>query len=150
MHRGMASPGELAYGPMAMSIPVPMDALRAAVEERGRRAYVLTVSDDGRPHAVHGAVRWEGDVLAAVVGRRSAANAAARPSVSLLYPVRADGDYSLIIDGTAALATGADGQRLLITPTRAVLHRPAAAPAPTTSTCDADCVPLLPPSTRAR
>jgi len=128
-----------------MSIPVPADRLRAAVEERGQRAYVLTVSDDGRPHAVHERVQWEGDVLAAEVGRRSAANATARPSVSLLFPARHDGDYSLIVDGTAALASHGGGQRLLVTPTRAVLHRQAAVPAPATSACEADCVVLVPP-----
>ena len=128
-----------------MSIPVPLERLRAAIAERGSSAYLLTVSDDGRPHAVHSAVRWEGEVLAAEVGRRSAANAVARAAVSLLYPLRAEGDYSLIVDGTAAVVPGDDGDRLLITPTRAVLHRPAAAPDPT-SGCGADCVPLLPAS----
>ena len=126
-----------------MSIPVILEGLPAAVEERGGSAYVLTVSDDARPHAVHVPVRWQGDVLAADVGKRSAANAAARPAVSLLYPVRADGDYSLIVDGTAVVASSEDGHRLLIAPTKAVLHRPAAAPDPV-SPCGADCVPLLP------
>lgn len=132
-----------------MSIPVSLDRLRAAVEERGGAAYVLTVSDDGRPHAVHSPVRWEGDALLVDdVGRRTAANAAARPGISLLYPVRHDGDYSLIVDG-AAVVTGDDGRRrLLVTPTKAVLHRPAPAPDPKAS-CGADCVPLVgPPSSR--
>jgi hypothetical protein len=126
-----------------MSILVPLEGLRAALAERSGSAYVLTVCDDARPHAVHVAVRWEGDVLVADVGKRSAANAGARPAVSLLYPVRADGDYSLILDGTAVVASHEDGQRLLITPTKAVLHRPAATPDPA-SPCSADCVPLLP------
>ena len=130
-----------------MSILIPLDRLRAALEERDGLAYVLTVSDDGRPHVVHGALRWEGDTLAADVGGRSAANAAARPSVSLLCPVRSDGDYSLIVDGTAVVTARKDGDRLLITPTRAVLHRPAAAPDPE-SACSADCVPLLPTTGR--
>ena len=133
-----------------MSIPVALERLRAAVDERGQNVYVLTVSDDGRPHVVHATARWAGDVLATEVGRRSAANAAARPSVSLLYPVRADGDYSLIVDGTAAAVPGADGRRLLVTPTKAVLHRPAPSPDPTSSSCDADCVPLLPANTPPR
>jgi hypothetical protein len=124
-----------------MSIPVPLDRLRAALEERAGRAYVLTVCDDGRPHVVHGVVRWEGDRLAAEVGGRSAANAVTRPSVSLLYPVRSAGDYSLIVDGSAAVAPHDEGRRLLITPTKAVLHRPAPAPDPS-SACGADCVPL--------
>jgi len=131
-----------------MSIPVPFERLHAAVAERGQTAYVLTVSDDGSPHAVHGRVHWDGDVLALEVGRRTAANATARPSVSLLYPVRSEGDYSLIVDGTATVASDGNGQRLLVTPTKAVLHRPAPAPEPTASPCDADCVPLFPSPTR--
>jgi hypothetical protein len=126
-----------------MSIAVPLDRLRAALDERAAVAYLLTVTDDGRPHAVHVAVAWEGDTLAAEVGKRTAANAAARPAaVSLIYPVRTPDDYSLIVDGHASVA-GEDGRRLQITPTKAVLHRPAAAPDPA-SACDADCVPLLP------
>jgi hypothetical protein len=131
-----------------MSIPVPLQRLRAAVDERVASAYLLTVGDDGSPHAVHAPVRWEGDVIVADVGRRSAANATARPSVSLLFPVRTDGDYSLIVDGTAAVASREGGHRVRIAPVRAVLHRPAAVPDPTSS-CAADCVPLL-PSTRER
>lgn len=124
-----------------MSVPVPLERLRAAIDERGGSAYVLTVSDDGRPHAIHAPVRWDGDVLVAVVGRRSAANAGARPAVSLLYAVRAADDYSLIVDGTATVEEG--GDRLLrVTPTWAVLHRAAPAPRAETSACDADCVPL--------
>jgi hypothetical protein len=130
-----------------MSILVSLENLRAALADRGGAAYLLTVTDDARPHAVHVPVRWQGDVLLADVGKRSAANAAARPSVSLVYPVRTGGDYSLIVDGTAVVASLEDGHRVLITPSKAVLHRPAVAPDPA-STCSADCVPLLPPSTR--
>ena len=126
-----------------MSVPVPLLRLRAAVEERGVSGYLLTVSDDGSPHAVHAPVRWEGDVIVLDVGRRSAANAGARSSVSLLFPVRAEGDYSLIVDGTAAVASGDGGQRVRVMPTRAVLHRPAVVSDPSSS-CTADCVPLLP------
>jgi len=129
-----------------MSIPVPLEKLRAAVAERGGSAYVLTVGDDARPHAVHAPVRWEGDVLAADVGKRSAANAATQTFVSLLFPVRTEGDYSLIVDGTAVVRSREEGQELLITPVRAVLHRAAAVPDPA-SPCAADCVPLLPAST---
>jgi hypothetical protein len=131
-----------------VSVPVPLERLRAALEERGDGAYLLTVADDGRPHAVHVAVRWHDDALAAEVGQRSAANAVARPTaVSLLYAVRAADDYSLIIDGTAAIEPAGDGHCLLLTPTRAVLHRPATVPDPA-SACGADCVPLLPATNR--
>jgi hypothetical protein len=126
---------------------VPLERLRAALDERGDVAFLLTVSDDARPHAVQCPVRWEGDTLAVDVGTRSAANAAARPGVSLLYPARAAGDYSLIVDGTAAVVPRDERRGLLITPTKAVLHRPAAAPDPG-SACGADCVPILRPGDR--
>jgi hypothetical protein len=130
-----------------MSEPVPLLRLRAAVEERGGSGYLLTVSDDGSPHAVHAPVRWDGGVIVADVGKRSEANAAARPSVSLLFPVRTEGDYSLIVDGTAAVASSEAGQRVRVTPTKAVLHRPAVVADPSSS-CSADCVPLLPASSK--
>jgi len=121
-----------------MSIPVPIEQLRRASDERGGRAYLLTVTDDARPHAVHLMLRWEGDALAAEVGKRTARNAAARPAVSLLYPAAQLDEYSLIVDGTAVV----DGERLIISPTKAVLHRPAPAP-DATSACGHDCVPVL-------
>lgn len=127
-----------------MSVPVSLSRLRAAVEERGGSGYLLTVCDDGSPHAVHAPLVWEEDVIVADVGKRSAANAAARPSVSLLFPVRAGGDYSLIVDGTAAVVSCDGGQRVRVTPTRAVLHRPAIVSDPSSS-CTADCVPILTP-----
>jgi hypothetical protein len=123
-----------------MSIPVPIERLRAALAERGATsAYLLTVSDAASPHAVHVPLRWDGDVLVMEVGKRTAANAAERTIVSLLCPVRTDDDYSLIIDGTATV----DGTIVRIAPTKAVLHRPAANPDPT-SACAHDCVPILP------
>jgi hypothetical protein len=125
-----------------MSIPVELEALRAAIDERGLTAYLLTVSDDATPHVVHAAFRWEGDELVADVGKRTAANAAARPAVSLLFPLRDAGDYSLIVDGSAVVTTAGDERRVRVTPVRAILHRPAAVPDPDAS-CGADCVPLL-------
>jgi hypothetical protein len=135
-----------------MSIPVPLERLRIAIEERGSCAYLLTTSDDGSPHAVHVSVAWNGDGLAANVGKRTAANGSARPAASLLFPLRSADDYTLIVDGIAAVTLQNQQRRLLLTPTKAILHRPASAPATAsalkpTSACDADCVPIL-PSTR--
>ena len=125
-----------------MSIQLALDRLRSVVSERGAGAYVLTVSDDGSPHAVHQDVRWDADALLCDVGARTAANASARPRVSLLFPVRRDGDFSLIVDGKGTVESGAGGPRLRLVPTRAVLHR-AGPPADPTSSCAADCVPVL-------
>jgi hypothetical protein len=102
---------------------------------------LLTVSDDARPHAVAVAAAWDGAALALSVGKRTAANASARPQVSLLWPPNEPGGYSLIVDGTAA-ATREEG-RIAVTPTRAVLHRPAATPEAAKPGCSADCVPIL-------
>jgi Pyridoxamine 5'-phosphate oxidase len=122
-----------------MSIRLTPD-LEALARERSH-AYVVTVSPEGAPHTVYAPVRWDGDGLAAEVGARTAANATARSAVSVLYPVRADGDYSLIVDGVAAVEPGHDGTRVRVTPTRAVFHRPGS-PADPTSSCGADCVPI--------
>jgi hypothetical protein len=118
--------------------------LEAIVSERGGHAYVVTVSDQGTPHAVWVPVRWEGGGPVAEVGATTARNAAARPGISLLFPVRADSDYSLIVDGTAAVESGAGSPRVRLTPTKIVLHRPGPSPDPT-SACGADCVPIAVP-----
>jgi hypothetical protein len=109
-----------------MSIPVALEQLEQETSRFALAPYLLTVSDDARPHAVAVAPTWEGDALAMDVGKRSASNAAARPRVSLLWPPHEPGGYSLIADGTAALAS--DGTRVTVTLTRAVMHRPAAVP----------------------
>lgn len=125
-----------------MNIQVSLDRLRSVVSERGAGAYVLTVSDDGSPHAVNQDVCWDAGALLCDVGTRTAANASARPRVSLLFPARHDGDYSLIVDGQGTVESGARGPCLRLGPTRAVLHR-AGPPADPTSSCTADCVPVL-------
>ena len=123
-----------------MSIPVALEELRNQTRRFALAPYLLTVSEDARPHAVAVAVAWEGDALAMEVGKRSASNAGARPQVSLLWPPNEPGGYSLIVDG-AAMPSG-DG-RIAVTPTRAVLHRPAAVPDVTGAGCSADCKPIL-------
>ena len=119
----------------------PVPDLESVVRERGGHAYIVTVSAQTGPHAVWVPVRWEGNGLVAEVGAQTAANAAARPLVSLLYPVRDPGDYSLIVDGTAAVE---DGGRVRVRPTKVVLHRPGPPPDPA-SACGADCVPIAVP-----
>src|SRR5215813_347516 len=124
-----------------MSTPVALGQLESETRRFAFAPYLLTVSDDARPHAVAVAAAWEGAALAMEVGKRSASNAAARPQVSLLWPPNEPGGYSLIVDGTAALVRG--GAQIAVTPTRAVLHRPAATPDATKPGCSADCVPIL-------
>lgn len=132
-----------------MSVPVPLEGLRVAIEERGPSAYLLTVKSDGSPQAVHAPLHWDGDALIAVVGKRSAGNAMSRPAVSLLFPAHKDGDYSLIVDGTASVTAGESGSHVRITPTWAVLHRPGKASSPGSS-CTDDCVPVFKDASRDR
>jgi len=120
-----------------MSIPVGLDDLAAQIDVFGPTPYLLTVSDDGRAHAVSVAVTWLDGGLACGVGKRSTANATSRSNVSLLWPPHEPGGYSLIVDGDA---TGHDGN-VVVQPTKAVLHRSAAAPDPT-SACTSDCVAI--------
>jgi hypothetical protein len=126
-----------------MSIPVAIEKLRAEAELHGATPYLLTVSDDGRPHSVSVAAHWEGAALVAKTGKRTAANVAARPRVSLLWMPREPGGYSLIVDGDGGVEGAGDDARVVVRPTRGVLHRPAASPTATPDGCSADCKPLL-------
>jgi hypothetical protein len=122
-----------------VSVPVSLDRLRDEVEVFGASAYALTTGTDGRPHAVLAAVEWHGARLAFPAGERTAANAGERPGVALLWPPAEPGGYSLIVDGNAVVADG----RLLVEPTKAVLHRPARPGAePAAGSCESDCVRL--------
>ena len=118
-----------------MSIAVPVDDLAATVARFGF-AYLVTIGDDGRPHVTAvSPVATDHGLVVADLGRRTRANLAARPVVTLVWPPSTADGYSLIVDGDSALSGGA----LVVTPTRAVLHRPAPAPAPGPG-CGADCV----------
>ena len=98
---------------------IELQKLHEEVARFGPSPYLLTVSDDGRPHATAVTIGWDGDALVAGVGQRSAANATARPEVSLLWaPIDADG-FSLIVDGAAEV----HGEQVAVHPEAAVLHR---------------------------
>ncbi len=121
-----------------MSVPVALDRLREEVARYGEHPFILTVSNDGRPHAVAATVAWDGDELVGGCGRSTATFATARPDISLLWPpIEAEG-YSLIVDGTAKV----EDQQVRVRPERAVLHRSAPSPDPLKS-CSSDCVPIL-------
>jgi hypothetical protein len=121
-----------------VSVVVAIERLREEVARYGPNPFILTVSEDGRPHAVSAAVAWEGDDLVGGCGRSTAVNAAARPEISLLWPPADPGGYSLIVDGTASVAD----QQVRLHPSRAVLHRSAPSPDPSRS-CSSDCVPIM-------
>ena len=104
-----------------MSVPVELTELRDAIAKQAGFAYVMTVSDDERAHAVAVVPVLQGNVLVCEGGNTTCRNATARPAISLVWPPKTEGDFSLIVDGDATVS----GQELTITPTRAVFHRAA-------------------------
>ncbi len=120
-----------------MSVRVDIDELAVRLREFGVTPYLLTTGDDGRPHATHVVVSLDGSELVCGVGRKSARNATARPSVCLLWPPTQIGGFSLLVDGTATAAVTDDETTLRIEPTAAVLHRNA-----NVDGYQADCAPL--------
>ncbi|MBW0102744.1 hypothetical protein [Pseudonocardia sp. KRD291] len=103
-------------------------------------AYLLTLGTAPRPHVVAVGVSAAGGSLrVSEVGRSSRRNIEGNDAVTLLWPPREDGGYSLIVDGSASL----QGDEVVVVPERAVLHRPAPdAPAPEDGSCASDCVEL--------
>lgn len=136
-----------------MSISVEQERVQAEAAQRGSGAFLLTVSDDGRPHVVAVSVGWDGGALVMSAGRTSIRNAADRPGVTVLWPPAEIGGYSLIVDGDAVAepSPAGDGGRVSVEVSRAVLHRPARqdeaargpAEASDPAACSSDCVPLL-------
>ncbi len=122
-----------------MSVPVDLAELAEHLQHYNF-AYLMTVGEDQRAHAVAVRPTLDGPVLQLEgLGRRTRANLEARPGISLVWPPFDHGGYSLILDGRAALAE----QGATITPEHAVLHRPAEeGAAPGATGCGNDCVPL--------
>lgn len=120
-----------------MSIKVDLDELASALADFSF-AYLITVGDDFRAHAIAVTPVLAGGVLdLGVPGATTSRNLGQRHTVTLVWPPREPGGYSLIVDGT-----GTVGASLTVVPDRAVLHRPAGeAPAGPTG-CPNDCVPL--------
>ena len=97
-----------------MSIAVPLDELAVHLA-RHPWGYLVTVRDDGRAQSLAVPTQLVDGSLVAAVGRGTAANAVARPGVTMIFPGASGDDMSLIVDG----------DRIAVTPTWAVLHRPA-------------------------
>jgi hypothetical protein len=102
-----------------MSVQVPLDEIATHVERFGPAAFLIAVGD-GRAHpaSVLTAARADG-TLTIPAGRRTAANIAERPEVTVLWAgPNADG-FALLVDGTAAIAD----RGITVTPTSAILHK---------------------------
>jgi hypothetical protein len=103
-----------------MSISVPLDELESRLADFPW-GYLVTVRDDGRAQSLAVPTAYVDGRLVATVGARAAQNVAARPQVTMLFPGPSGRDMSLIVDGDATV----DRDQLTVTPTWAVMHRPA-------------------------
>lgn len=104
-------------------------------------AYLITVGDDYRPHTVTVEPRLrEATLDVGLIGGRTRENLAHRGDVTLLWPPREPGGYSLIVDGKAEVTESAgEAVRLAVVPERALLHREADSPSAAKG-CLHDCV----------
>jgi hypothetical protein len=104
-------------------------------------AYLITVGDDYRAHTVTVEPRLRGATLdVGLIGGRTRENLARRGDVTLLWPPREPGGYSLIVDGKADVTESAgEAVRLGVVPERALLHREADTPSAAKG-CLHDCV----------
>lgn len=109
-----------------MSVPVSLEALAEQLAVYGDVAYVVTTSDDGRPHTVSARVDLVDGALRAPVGRTTAINVGARPAVTVLWAPADDPRYSLIVDAAGRVeGTPGEDAVVVLVPTRAVQHRQA-------------------------
>ena len=123
-----------------MSVKVELGELAAKIDEYDF-AYLVTVSDEGRAHVLRCGRRSPTHGLVVDgVGRHSQANAAAHPTVTLVWPPAEPGGYSLLVDGTATV----DGSTITVAPTKAILHRPA--PGPDGRRAGSDCAEVARPT----
>ena len=107
-----------------MSIQVDLEDVREQVEACGSYAYLLTVTDDGRPHAVSLRPEWHGDDLVVRPGPRTTGNAERSPEVSLLWPVSGRDGFALFVNGRAEVRMDGEGTTaVVVKPTSAVLHK---------------------------
>lgn len=126
-----------------MSNSLHINNLRSECARFGANPYLLTQSDDGRPHAVAVSIEWHEEGILTSAGAQSTANVAAHPLLSLLWPPIEAGGYSLIVDGDGHVIGSDSDARISVTPTRGVLHRPGTSSASAARGCSSDCIPLL-------
>jgi hypothetical protein len=104
-------------------------------------AYLITVDDDYHAHTVAVEPALRGAIIdVGLIGGRTRTNLAHHGDVTLLWPPREPGGYSLIVDGAAEVSDSHDGTaRLGVVPSRALLHREADSPSAAKG-CLHDCV----------
>lgn len=121
-----------------MSIKVELGELREQVAACGPYAFLLTVTEDGRPHAVSLVVQWDGDDLFCTPGPRTMANAERSPEVSLLWPMSGRDGFALFVNGPAEVRPAGQTKTVVVKPASAVLHK-----TPEGAESAPGCVPVM-------
>lgn len=103
-----------------MSIPVQISELEATLADFGA-GYLLTADAEGRVKVVSIVPTWTDGRVTCAPSRGSARNLAVNPHATLVFPPLSAGGMSLLVDGSGV----ADDEGIAVTPTSAVLHRPA-------------------------
>ncbi|TGD89013.1 pyridoxamine 5'-phosphate oxidase family protein [Mycolicibacterium sp. CH28] len=124
-----------------MSVNVDLDRLAETLADFPF-AYLITVGDDFHAHTVAVDPVLRGGVFdVGNAGKTTRANLAQHGDVTLLWPPRERGGYSLIVDGHALCPE--ENVELVVVPRRAVLHRRATSDSPPQRPgCVDDCIPL--------
>jgi hypothetical protein len=119
---------------------VDLERLATALKDY-RLAYLITVDDAYRVHTVTVEPVLRGGVMnVGLIAGRTRNNLADRKDVTLLWPPREPGGYSLIVDARAEVTDPNDDTTALdVVPTRALLHRNAD-PSVSEKGCLHDCV----------
>jgi hypothetical protein len=112
----------------------PSDVSR--VVARRPYAYVVTATDDARPHLRAVVPTWSASIAAFTVrvGSQTSTNVERTGTVTLMWPPMAIAeqaqefdDHTVIVDCDAKCSPNGDSFELSATPSRAVWHRPARA-----------------------
>lgn len=119
-----------------MGNPVDMSALQNVIADYSF-AYLITIAHGDRIHTsvVHPSVDGE-NLIVTAPSDRVQKNAGQQPKVSLVWPPREPGGYSLIVDGLAKC----EDETLTLAPSRAIQHRPETLASPDAAGCVADCI----------
>ena len=127
-----------------MSIPVEIDDLEEAIDNYGVNAYLITTDSKSHPHITHITLSTLSYPFICNIGRKTAANVLARPSVAMLWPPVSPGDYSLIVDGMMQVEENPEGSSQgVFKPKSAILHRSALNQNPDmVEGCSSDCHPV--------
>ena len=123
-----------------MSTVESLERLCEQMADFATEPYLLTVTEEDRPHCATVVVAWDADRLVVAAPSIWPGSEAYR-LVSLLWPPGQAGGYSLIVDGLADTMVG--GERRHILPIKAVLHRRGVASPSSISSCQLHRIPIL-------